>query len=393
MVRGAYGTTVAAHLSGAPFARLDGAIFKYVYDQTRIGKTVYFKFQSFNVYGGGVEDLATLPSYPYAITGAALSEPLDNPTNISVSYFGDIAQINFDTISDIRSPIFYELRKGSAFDSGNLVSRTPQSYFRVSGSGTYWVAAMYITPLGTYVYSATPVSITVTTATLTQNVLGIYSEEPTWTGTKTNCSVSGSNLISTFGQSSATYQIPSAHRVFSSYVCNARVTINLAAAGVSAASDITAISDVVTTPDITFGGGQGKVFAVPQINLSQDGGSTWAGWQNWVPGVYKFNAIDFRVVMSIADTTYQCVLSNFDFEVDVDDLTQAATVTTSSSGPITVTFASEFNIPPDVTLTVENKQAGDTEVYTSVTTSDLSLEVLNSGVAVVRAVTYNAKGA
>ena len=57
------------------FVRLDDSVFKLPFTQDRIGDTVYFKFQSFNIYGGGVQDLASLGAYPYVIQGSALASP------------------------------------------------------------------------------------------------------------------------------------------------------------------------------------------------------------------------------------------------------------------------------------------------------------------------------
>lgn len=61
--RGLRGTNLAAHSSGASFVRLDDAIFKFAYDPANTGGTVYIKFQSFNTYGRGVQDISALPSY------------------------------------------------------------------------------------------------------------------------------------------------------------------------------------------------------------------------------------------------------------------------------------------------------------------------------------------
>lgn len=68
LYRGLYGSTIGAHSSGTQFSRLDDAIFKYDLPAAYIGVTLYLKFQSFNVYGGGVEDLSTCT--PYTVTPA-----------------------------------------------------------------------------------------------------------------------------------------------------------------------------------------------------------------------------------------------------------------------------------------------------------------------------------
>lgn len=64
-----FGSTVASHAIGADFARLDDAVFKYNLPEAYIGQTIYLKFQSYNIFGGGVEDLSSVTSYPYVPTG------------------------------------------------------------------------------------------------------------------------------------------------------------------------------------------------------------------------------------------------------------------------------------------------------------------------------------
>ncbi|WP_053074266.1 phage tail protein [Chromobacterium sp. LK1] len=74
LVRGAHGTVISSHAAGSKFARLDQALAKFPYDKAKVGKTIYIKFQSFNIHGGGVEDLSTLTPVTYQITGAPLAD-------------------------------------------------------------------------------------------------------------------------------------------------------------------------------------------------------------------------------------------------------------------------------------------------------------------------------
>jgi hypothetical protein len=74
--RGMYGTTPAAHAIGAPFARLDGAVVQYALPSDFIGQTVYLKFQSFNVFGGGLQDLSTCAVYSYVPSGGGSVGPV-----------------------------------------------------------------------------------------------------------------------------------------------------------------------------------------------------------------------------------------------------------------------------------------------------------------------------
>jgi hypothetical protein len=67
--RGLFGTQNVAHSSGAPFVRLDDAIFTYVYDPTFIGKTIYLKFTSFNTNGMVEQSIANATAYQFVVLG------------------------------------------------------------------------------------------------------------------------------------------------------------------------------------------------------------------------------------------------------------------------------------------------------------------------------------
>ena len=76
--RGFGGSLPAAHSIGAPFARLDAAVVQYNLPSTWIGVPLYFKFQSFNVFGpgAGLQDLSTCTVYDYTPTGAGTIGPV-----------------------------------------------------------------------------------------------------------------------------------------------------------------------------------------------------------------------------------------------------------------------------------------------------------------------------
>jgi hypothetical protein len=76
LYRGLYGTAIVSHSSGAQFARLDNAIFKYNLPAQYIGRTLYIKLQSFNVFGGGAETLSACTAYTYTPGGAAYDHPV-----------------------------------------------------------------------------------------------------------------------------------------------------------------------------------------------------------------------------------------------------------------------------------------------------------------------------
>lgn len=75
--RNLYGTAGASHAIGDLFARLDENIFEFNLPKEYIGVPLKFKFQSYNVWGGGVQDLSDCVVYDYSPlgTGYAIGAP------------------------------------------------------------------------------------------------------------------------------------------------------------------------------------------------------------------------------------------------------------------------------------------------------------------------------
>lgn len=75
LMRAAYTTPSGLHASGAPFARIDEALPLVELDPAYIGKQLWFKFTSFNIYGSAGTSLAGATAYPYTVTGAMIKLP------------------------------------------------------------------------------------------------------------------------------------------------------------------------------------------------------------------------------------------------------------------------------------------------------------------------------
>lgn len=74
--RGVYDTGILAHPTNAPFAVMDTGVFSWVYTQDMIGRTLFFKFTSFNEAGQLEEPIANVEAYPYFIHGPITPYPL-----------------------------------------------------------------------------------------------------------------------------------------------------------------------------------------------------------------------------------------------------------------------------------------------------------------------------
>jgi len=85
LYRGAYSTAAASHPVGTQFARIDQSIGRFPYPGTLIGQTIYLKFPSNNIIGGGAQNLASVPAYTYTVTGSGKASVA---TTVSGSFTG-----------------------------------------------------------------------------------------------------------------------------------------------------------------------------------------------------------------------------------------------------------------------------------------------------------------
>lgn len=65
--RGLFGSNNVAHAADVPFACLDGAIYQIGVDPGMAGRTLYFKFVSFNIVGRSTQDVSSVEAYAYTI--------------------------------------------------------------------------------------------------------------------------------------------------------------------------------------------------------------------------------------------------------------------------------------------------------------------------------------
>ena len=97
LTRGAYGSIIDRHNAGGQFVRIDEAMFKYAVPANWVGRTVWVKLVSFNVFGSGVQELAEVPAYSYTIKGAPLGQ-IQNLRLTSSWAYGKEAVIAWDKL-------------------------------------------------------------------------------------------------------------------------------------------------------------------------------------------------------------------------------------------------------------------------------------------------------
>ena len=341
LVRGGYGTEdqIAAWSAGTSFVRLDNSIAIFPYDQSRIGATLYLKFLSFNIWGGGLQSLGAVEPYSYAIQGYALSSPLPDVINFRSSYVAATTNLNWDEIEDFR-PVLYEIRKGASWAGSQSLGRVAHPPFATYGDGTYWVAAYSQPASGLVVYSETPQSIVISGSVITENILETWDEFATgWTGTFIGGAGvdSGSGYAKTGGQGDiiiaadvlilpdfldyggtgdGVYTIPASHIINVGYVGSNQVMITWVATGGPSNQDILTIADVLTMPDFSGALSTAFIDVYPEIQLSQDG-IIWGAWQKFAPGVYTAMAYNARLQLQTIDPATIAYCESFTFGINV----------------------------------------------------------------------------
>ena len=152
LIQGAYGTTAAAHTTGDAWVRVDGQLGKSgPLTLDFIGRTIQFKFTSFNLYGAGEESIASVPAYSYTVSGYMAHLPPAPPTAVVANFETSGIRIVWtpSTSGDVAT---YEIRQGASWAAGTLVGRANADhyYWAVQPAQVYqlWVAAL--DPFGNY---------------------------------------------------------------------------------------------------------------------------------------------------------------------------------------------------------------------------------------------------
>jgi hypothetical protein len=137
--RAQYGTTPAVHLPGAPFARLDGNIFTFPYDKSKLGSTVYLKFCSFNLWGGGLQDLSVATAYPHTIVGPPTPGLVQNFTANQAGLAVVLSWTDLDDLSVKGYDILYGPIGGTVATATMLTaaSRTTETTTAAVGVGSW----------------------------------------------------------------------------------------------------------------------------------------------------------------------------------------------------------------------------------------------------------------
>ncbi|WP_295790073.1 phage tail protein [uncultured Veillonella sp.] len=128
IVRGQYGTLAIDHIPGEEIVRLDEALFRAPYRTEDIGKKIYIKCTSMNIFGGQEQDLSEVKAYEYTIRPYYIPE-VSNLTLYTKYYDLGRGVKSFDVIATFKQPNI------SSFDTAEGWYRESGGEWKYGGTG------------------------------------------------------------------------------------------------------------------------------------------------------------------------------------------------------------------------------------------------------------------
>lgn len=128
LVRGQYGTNAISHSAGERFIRVDEALFRYPYRKEDIGKTIYLKFTSMNLFGSNEQELDEVQAYQYTLTPYFIPEVTD--LTLYTKYYEITNRVkSFDVVAEFNIPHINSL------DTVEVWYREPSGQWKYGGAG------------------------------------------------------------------------------------------------------------------------------------------------------------------------------------------------------------------------------------------------------------------
>lgn len=128
LVRGQYATIPTDHASGTRFIRIDEALYRHSYRKEDIGKTVYLKFTSMNLFGTNEQGLDEVQAYPYKIVPYYIPE-VSNLALYTKYYEIGNGVLSFDVVAQ------FDVPRINSLDTVELWYREQGGTWKYGGAG------------------------------------------------------------------------------------------------------------------------------------------------------------------------------------------------------------------------------------------------------------------
>ena len=137
--RALYGSPNSSHAVGTPFVRMDGSIFRMPIDPGTVGQTLYFKLQSFNIYGQGINALSSETAYSFVVsqqTGGTANQVATLLPRASCSYVGGTLFKNASGTAAWDSDVYTQ----ESYSNGSIAS------WKINNATDQLVVGLSLTP-------------------------------------------------------------------------------------------------------------------------------------------------------------------------------------------------------------------------------------------------------
>jgi hypothetical protein len=340
--------------------------------------------------------------------GDVLRAPLPSVTGLAVIFRDATPWLIWNDVTDLpRTGIGYEIRKGANWATGEIIGRTMTSEIQALGSGTYWVKAWWGAA-----WSAVESGI-VATGALAGNVIATWDEEATgWSGARSaSVAISGTDIVLSGGgtfsaipllsaepsiywyggiATSGTYDIPASHIVDIGSAQPCRVEVAYRAYADNPFALFSELASVAAASSIA---GDYSAFADVSIQIAiADAALVYGAWFNYTPGTYVGRAFKARAVLSSSNTSVYAGLDRMTLTVDMPDRLERGENIVIGTGGLDVVYLTQFQVAPNVQITVLNAVSGDVPTVSGQTNAGFTVAVSNGGSGVARNINWIAQG-
>ena len=310
--------------------------------------------------------------------------PPDNVTDFSCNILGSDAHLSWEAVTNLDLAYyqirFSQLTEGAEWQNSvslvEKVSRPATSITVPARVGSYLIKS--VDKLGNFSVNETIVVTTVSSIGNFNNIT-TQTENPSFTGTKTNLTLENDTLKLTSLASDGIYDFSAPIDIGA--VHKSRVTASLT----QFAEDPTDLFDGgrgFTLFDDATGSFDGDSVSNSNAHLEialSDDGVTYTTFRNFVIGDYTARYYKFRLYLISRDGLTTPVISGASVTIDMEDRIVSQNDIVSGAGTKTVTFTNPFKtVNYAVGVTGENMLSGDYFVVTNKTISTFQVTFYNS---------------
>lgn len=329
--------------------------------------------------------------------------PPSNVTNFSVNVIGENAHLYWTAVDDADLS-HYRIRHSAETSSAKFseareivakVSRPATSVVVPAETGTYFIKA--VDKLGNSSATATSKIALINTIS-TENIVQTITESPTFTGSKSLCSVVSNKLQINTSQNQAFYNFATDTDLGAKYQCRIKANVKFTRLERSGLFDdqFGNFDDRKGLFDGTSDAEHEDVSAVVQFRWTDDdpnSSPTWSDWEDLELIVIAARAFQFRIKLDGDSSNYTPQVGTLEVEVDMPDRTLADNDVSSGTSAKSITFSPAFKSLEGLAITAQDMDSGDYYTITGKSASGFTVEFKNSSdTNVDRTFDYVARG-